>query len=71
MITKLILMMTHRIWSRQISRILCRAYSEQIINSEQLHIILAAFDPTQRHIVYGPRAPYGFKGRDGVLKGGA
>lgn len=49
---KAILRLTHRLWNRQISRILCRAYSQGVVNSEQLHILTAAFDPTQRHEVY-------------------
>jgi hypothetical protein len=62
MLTNLILRLTHRLWNRQISRILSRAYEERIINSKQMHDLAAAFDPTQRHIVYGSRVPYGFKG---------
>ncbi len=46
------LRLTHRLWNRQISRILCQAYSERVINSEQLHELLAKFDPTQKHEVY-------------------
>jgi hypothetical protein len=67
MLRTLILKLTHRTWNRQISRILCRACGERLITSEQLHILSAAFDPTQNHIVYGPRVPYGFKGKRGVL----
>lgn len=63
----LILRLTHRLWNRQISRILCRAYEERLISSEQLHQLTAAFDPTQRHIVYGNRVKHGFKGTRGVL----
>jgi len=33
---QLILKITHRMWNREISRILCRAYEKQIINSYQL-----------------------------------
>lgn len=51
--TTIILKLTHRLWNREISRILCIAYSERIINSEQLHVLSAAFDPTQKHLVYG------------------
>lgn len=51
--TTMILKLTHRLWNRQISRILCRAYEERVINSEQLHVLAAAFDPTQQHAVYG------------------
>lgn len=61
MIRNLILKMTHRLWNRQISRILLRAREEGIITHEQCHKLAAAFDPTQRHIVYGSRVPYGFK----------
>lgn len=57
----LILRLTHRLWNRQISRILCRAYGDGVINSEQLHIIAAAFDPTQDHRVYGQYSQIGFK----------
>jgi len=46
---KLILRMTHRMWNREISRILCRECSNGTINSEQLHILAAKFDPTQKH----------------------
>lgn len=67
MIRSLLLRATHRLWNRQISRILTRAYADRIINSEQLHTLAAAFDPTQNHIVYGPRVPHGFKGERGVL----
>jgi hypothetical protein len=42
-----ILKTTHRIWNREISRILCRAKETGKINSEQLHILASAFDPTQ------------------------
>lgn len=49
---KLILKLTHRLWNRRISAILCRAYSDGVINSEQLHILAAKFDPTQKHNVY-------------------
>lgn len=66
-IETLVLKITHRLWNRQISRILCRAYEERVINSEQLHTLSAAFDPTQNHIVYGSRVPHGFKGSRGVL----
>lgn len=32
-----------------------------------MHELAAAFDPTQRHIVYGERVPSGFKGTNGVI----
>lgn len=67
MFQSLLLRATHRLWNRQISRILCQAHTEGIVNSEQLHTLTAAFDPTQNHIVYGPRVPYGFRGSKGVL----
>ena len=51
---------THRMWNRQISRIVGRAYNDRVINSEQLHIFLAAFDPTQRHMVYGKYSEWSF-----------
>ncbi len=41
--------LTHRIWNRIISGILCRACGDGIINSRQLHILAAKFDPTQNH----------------------
>lgn len=70
MLKALILKWTHRLWNRQIARILCRAHEERLITSEQLHQLLAAFDPTQNHIVYGPRVLCGFKGKGGVLSCG-
>lgn len=51
MFRRLILKLTHRLWNREISRILCRAYENREINSEQLHILAAKFDPTQEHEV--------------------
>ena len=67
MLERLVLRLTHRLWNRQISRILCRAREDGVINSDQLHALTAAFDPTQRHIVYGDRVAHGFKGPRGVL----
>jgi len=43
----LVLRLTHRIWNRRISRILCHAYNRGVINSEQLHELTSRFDPTQ------------------------
>lgn len=51
-ISRQILRWTHRMWNRRISRILCQAYSNRTINSEQLHILAAKFDPTQDHEIY-------------------
>jgi len=48
----LVLRLTHRLWNREISRILCQAHNRRIISSEQLHILAAKFDPTQDHEVY-------------------
>jgi len=50
--TKLILRITHRIWNRRISALLCRACDRGTINSYQLHELAAMFDPTQKHQVY-------------------
>mgnify|MGYP003587282125 CR=1 FL=1 len=50
--TKMILKLTHHIWNREISRILCRAYEQRLITSQQLHLLTAKFDPTQKHEVY-------------------
>jgi len=50
--TRLILKATHRMWNRRISAALCRAYQDRTINSEQLHILAAKFDPTQKHEMY-------------------
>jgi hypothetical protein len=47
-------------WNRQISRILCRAKADGVINSKQLHEMAAAFDPTQKHKVYGEFKAVGF-----------
>jgi hypothetical protein len=69
MIKTLILKLTHRMWNREISRILCRAQGERLITSQQLHELAAAFDPSRdppRHIVYGPRVFYGFRHPCGV-----
>ena len=50
---KLILKLTHRLWNRRISALLSRAYERGVIDSKQLHILTAMFDPTQqRHEVY-------------------
>jgi hypothetical protein len=59
--TEEILKTTHDIWNASISRILCRAYGDRVINSEQLHILAAAFDPSQDHKVYGPNFDKGFR----------
>lgn len=62
-LTELLLCLTHRTWNRRISAILCRAYDDRVINSEQLHRLTAAFDPTQDHQVYGPGRARGFRSR--------
>ncbi len=49
---KAILKFTHRIWNARISALLCRACDRNVINSHQLHILAAMFDPTQKHEVY-------------------
>lgn len=49
---KLILKLTHRIWNREISRILYRTYEQSLITSQQLHLLTSKFDPTQKHEVY-------------------
>lgn len=64
MFERFVLRLTHRLWNRQISRIICRAYNDRVINSAQLHILASAFDPTQKHKVYGPRACRGFNSED-------
>lgn len=53
--------LTHRIWNRRISRIIYRAYNDNIIDSEQLHILASAFDPSQRHMVYGRYSEWSFQ----------
>ena len=67
MLERLVLRLTHKLWNRQISRILCRAKEDGVISGEQMHDLASAFDPTQLHIVYGDRVPHGFKGPRGVL----
>jgi len=64
----LILKATHRLWNRHISRILCRAKADGVIDSGSLHQLSAAFDPTQNHQVYGGWANlgFGYQGRNGV-----
>jgi len=52
MFKRLLLRLTHGMWNRRISAILCRAYSERVIDSRQLHLLASKFDPTQRHEVY-------------------
>jgi hypothetical protein len=49
---KLILKITHRLWNRRISAVLCRAYERGQIDSRQLHQLTAQFDPSQRHEIY-------------------
>ncbi len=51
-LTRAILRITHRLWNRQISRLLCRAYERRVIDSKQMHALAAMFDPTQDHEVY-------------------
>jgi hypothetical protein len=48
---KIALRMTHRLWNREVSRILNQAYAKSYINSFQLHALSARFDPTQNHSV--------------------
>ncbi|MEY2855665.1 MAG: hypothetical protein RL030_2797 [Pseudomonadota bacterium] len=48
----LILRLTHRLWNRRISAILCRAYAANQISSRTLHALSTKFDPTQKHEVY-------------------
>lgn len=52
MFANLVLRLTHRLWNRRISAILCRAYQDRVIDSYQLHELAAMFDPTQDHHVY-------------------
>ena len=63
MLENLVLRITHRLWNRQISRILCRAMSDGLISSSQLHSLAPAFDPTQWHMVYGQGSLRGFRAR--------
>ena len=48
---KIVLKLTHRIWNKQISRLLRTAYHERIIDSKKMHILASWFDPTQSHRV--------------------
>lgn len=57
----LILRWTHRLWNREISRILGRAYGDRVIDSRQMHLLASSFDPTQRHRVYGEHKERSFK----------
>lgn len=50
--TKWLFRLTHQMWNRRISALLCRAHERGIIGSSQLHILAAMFDPTQDHEVY-------------------
>jgi hypothetical protein len=49
---RLLLSLTHRLWNREISRLLCLAYEKRLITSRQLHELASWFDPTQHHKVY-------------------
>jgi hypothetical protein len=42
-----ILRLTARRWNRLIARVLCRAYTDRVITSKQLHTLTREFDPTQ------------------------
>jgi hypothetical protein len=50
---KLVLWVTHRVWNREISRLICYAYEKGHINSAQMHILASWFDPTQPHCLVG------------------
>jgi hypothetical protein len=52
LIERIVLRATHRLWNSRISALLCRSYSEGVINSRQLHELASQFDPTQKHRVY-------------------
>lgn len=64
MIRYVILWITHQMWNRRINIILCRAYDANLINSHQLHVLAAAFDPSQKHKVYGAGKDSGFQRED-------
>lgn len=53
MIRRLILRLTHKMWNREISRILSDACGgdDKIISHKQLYELHARFDPTQKHEV--------------------
>jgi len=48
---RLIIKLTHKFWNKIISGILCNAYEDGLINSNQLHQLAAKFDPTQKNEV--------------------
>lgn len=48
--TRLIVRLFRRPLNRLIYRIIARAYERGVINSHQLHALLAQFDPTQRGV---------------------
>jgi hypothetical protein len=50
-VRRVFLKLTHRPWNREINRILCRERERGTISWEQLHVLAAKFDPTQRHEV--------------------
>lgn len=52
--------LTHRMWYTQISRIIFRAYNDGVIDSRQLEALLSAFDPSQKHMVYGKYSEWSF-----------
>ena len=49
---RLIIKLTHKMWNRIISSILCNAYHDGVIDSAQLHKLTSKFDPTQKHEVF-------------------
>ncbi len=54
---RLALKLTHRLWNREISRILNRLYMAGTISSATLHVLSKQFDPTQDHMVYKRKQP--------------
>lgn len=57
MLKRLILRFTHRVWNREISRILCQAKQAGVIRNDQLHELAARFDPSQVQCMVGNAKP--------------
>lgn len=45
---KLLIRLTYNIWHKPVFKIICGAYQSGIINSYQMHELLARFDRTQK-----------------------
>lgn len=51
LLTRLVVRLFARRFNRVASRIILRAYERGVINSQQMHVLCAQFDPTQAGVV--------------------